>query len=470
MENTNNRKKPAISAKRMIIPAVIAMLIMHALIVFNTVRINNMGQVISQYTQRNFALAGMSNGISQLTDQLTGTAMRYVNTGDEDTLKTYFEQLGNMQGSYAAMQELIRSGSEAEQGAAHHPHMSADAAPENSAAGYLSASTDAVMERAQTEMTAMRLAAQSRGTDLSTWPQLQSMELPQELEKLPDGAKIGKAHELLADSAYQSTRGDVQRNLSIAASTAHDENVASIQRLSNVLSLYRLQQWVLMALIIGTMLVMIVLLFTKLLIPLEKSVEHVQKGESLPREYGFSELRRLAESYDDLMEHRNKLEEDLRELSHTDALTGLPNRLAYEEFLKKLLDTPEHTSLTIYSMDVDGLKVTNDKLGHVSGDKLLREAASCILKTFGDSTGKNVFRTGGDEFVAIRLGDTEEQCRSALAAFRAEQESRGISISVGHAYLPDIRGEKLRQMFEEADHNMYEAKAERHRDAETHNT
>ena len=307
MENTNNRKKPAISAKRMIIPAVIAMLIMHALIVFNTVRINNMGQVISQYTQRNFALAGMSNGISQLTDQLTGTAMRYVNAGDEDTLKTYFEQLGNVQGSYAAMQELIRSGSEAEQGAAHHPHMSADAAPENSAAGYLSASTDAVMERAQTEMTAMRLAAQSRGTDLSTWPQLQSMELPQELEKLPDGAKIGKAHELLADSAYQSTRGDVQRNLSIAVSTANDENVASIQRLSNILSLYRLQQWVLMALIIGTMLVMIVLLFTKLLIPLEKSVEHVQKGESLPREYGFSELRRLAESYDDLMEHRNKL-------------------------------------------------------------------------------------------------------------------------------------------------------------------
>jgi diguanylate cyclase (GGDEF)-like protein len=262
----------------------------------------------------------------------------------------------------------------------------------------------------------------------------------------------------------------VQRNLSIAVSTVNDENVASIQRLSNVLSLYRLQQWGLMALIIGTMLVMIVLLFTKLLIPLEKSVERVQKGESIPKEYGFSELRRLAESYDDLMEHRNKLEEDLRELSHTDALTGLPNRLAYEEYLKKLMDAPEHVSLTIYSMDVDGLKKTNDRHGHVSGDNLLREAAACIQKTFGDSTGKNIFRTGGDEFVAIRLGDTQEQCRSALAAFREEQERRGISISVGHAYLPDIRGEKLLQMFEEADHNMYEAKAERHRDAEAHNT
>ncbi len=388
MENTNNRKKPAISAKRMIIPAVIAMLIMHALIVFNTVRINNMGQVISQFTQRNFALSGMSSGISQLTDQLTGTAVQYVNDGDEGALNAYFEQLGRVQGSFNAMQELIRSGSDAEQGAVPNPHMSADAAPENSAAGFLNASADAVMGRAQTEMTAMRLAAQSRGADLSAWPALQTLELPQELEKLPDGAKIGKAHELLTDSAYQSTRGDVQRNLSIAVSTVNDENVASIQRLSNVLSLYRLQQWGLMALIIGTMLVMIVLLFTKLLIPLEKSVERVQKGESIPKEYGFSELRRLAESYDDLMEHRNKLEEDLRELSHTDALTGLPNRLAYEEFLKKLLDTPEHTSLTIYSMDVDGLKVTNDKLGHVSGDKLLREAASCILKTFGGQHGQ----------------------------------------------------------------------------------
>ena len=470
MENKNIRKKSGISAKRMIIPAVIAMLLMHALIVFNTVRINNMGQVISQYTQRNFALASMSNGISQMTDQLTNMAMQYVNAGDEDTIDTYFELLDSVQGSFSAMQELIRSGSEAGQGAVHHPRLSADAAQESSAVGYLSASADAVMERARTEMTAMHLAAKSCGTDLSAWPQLETLELPQELEQLPDGAKHGKAHELLANSQYQSTRGDVQRNLSIAVGTVNDENAASIQRLSNVLSLYRLQQWILMALIISTMLVMIVLLFTMLLIPLQESAERVQKGESLPKEYGFSELRRLAESYDDLMDNRNKLEEDLRELSHTDALTGLPNRLAYEEYLKKLMDVPEHTSLTIYSMDVDGLKETNDKRGHIAGDILLREASACIRKTFGDSTGKNVFRTGGDEFVAIRLGDTQEQCQAALASFQEEQERRSISISVGHACLPDIRGEKLREMFEEADHNMYEVKAERHRDAEAHHT
>lgn len=462
MENENRKKKRVISAKRMIIPSVIAMLIMHALIVYNTMRINDMGTVISAATQRNFTLAGISNGYSQLTEQLGVTALKYIDSGEESALGEYFEEMGELQGSYGAMQELLQSADEAEMKVISRMQLRADAAPEESAAQRLSASVDAVMERAQIEMTAMTLAAQARGADLSAWPQLSAIELPKELTELPTEAKFGKAHEMLANSNYQSKRGDVQRNMSIAVSMSSSESAASIQRLSTILSGYRMEQWVLMVLIIGTMMVMIVLLFTKLLIPLEKSAEMVQKGESLPTEYGFSELRRLAVSYDELMDHRDKLEEELRELSYTDALTGLPNRLAYQDYLKQIEAMPENTSLAIYSMDVDGLKETNDQRGHIFGDILLREAAACILKTFGDENGKNVFRTGGDEFVAICLNTTEQESEKALANFRAEQESHGISISIGCSYAKSIRDEKLQQMFEVADHNMYEVKAARH--------
>lgn len=459
----NRRKRTAISAKRMIIPSVIAMLIMHALIVMNTMRINSMGEIIAQATQRNFALAGISNGFSQTTDQLGATALSYIDSGDEETLTAYFDELGQMQGSYAAMQQLLQGESDAERKVTPNARMRAEAAPDESAAKLLASSVDAVMERAQTEMTAMVLAALARGADLSAWPQLQSLELPEELAKLPGEAGIGKAHELLASQAYQSKRGDVQRNMSVAVSMASSESAASIQRLSATLAGYRFQQWCLMALIIGTMMVMIVLLFTKLLIPLEKSVEHVQRGESLPTEYGFSELRRLAASYDELIDHRDKLEEDLRELSLTDALTGLPNRLAYQDYLEQLSGMREHQSLTVYSMDLDGLKETNDQRGHLFGDILLHEAAACILKVFGDETGKNVFRVGGDEFVAFRLGSTDKEGEEALAAFWAEQERHGISISVGRAYTPDMQTTPVRSLFEAADRSMYDDKAGRHR-------
>lgn len=463
-ENKENRKsKRMISAKRMIIPSVIAMLIMHALIVLNTVRINNMGQVIAEATQRNFALAGMSNGYSQATDLLGTTALQYVNDGGEETLTAYFERFGEMRGTYAGMHELLVSGNEAETAVIPNPRLRADAAPENSAADQLDASVDAVMKRTQVEMTAMTLAARARGTDLEDWPQLKEIELPPEAETLPDEAKTARAREMLLNPEYQSTRANVQRNLSIAVSMSNNETAASIQRLSNILALYRMQQWVLMALIIGTMLVMIVLLFTRLIIPLEQSVAHVQKGESIPTEHGFSELRRLAQSYDELIDHRDKLEENLRGLSRTDALTGLPNRLAYQDYLEQLGRSREHRSLTVYSMDLDGLKETNDQRGHLFGDILLREAAACILKVFGDETGKNVFRTGGDEFVAFRPGSTDQEGKDALETFRREQERHGISISVGRAYTPDMKDAPLQTLFEQADRNMYEQKAARHR-------
>ena len=145
--------------------------------------------------------------------------------------------------------------------------------------------------------------------------------------------------------------------------------------------------------------------------------------------------------------------------SFTDALTGLPNRMAYQEYLEKLEKRPEDCSVAVYSMDVNGLKSTNDKSGHLKGDILLRESAACILKSFGDETGKNVFRIGGDEFAAICLRLTEEEAKQALVRFREEQKHYGISISAGYAWAPGMRGEKLQQLFEKADRLMYGDKA-----------
>ena len=460
MEHTRTVHKRVISAKRMIIPSVIVILLMHLLIVFNTFRINDMGNMIAETTQRNFQLGGMSNTFSKATDEMVSAAMAYVNSGVEAQLGSYFDAYGQMQGTYGAMMELIREQEKADANKLSNLMPHAQATDEQKrASACLADSHEAVMERAQTEMTALTMAAEPRDVKLESYPQLEKTELPENWDKLPEEAKIARARGLLEDSDYQSKRGDVQRNLSIALSITNAGTSAKLQQYSAQLANYRLIQWILMGAIIITMLVMIALLFTWLILPLERSVDLVQQGVPLSAERGFSELRRLANSYDQLLTHRNELEENLRRLSYTDALTGLPNRAAYQEYLKGLEKRSDVPSVTVYSMDVNGLKSTNDSRGHLCGDILLRDSAACILKVFGDETGKNVFRIGGDEFAAICLNQSEQEIGQTLQSFREEQARYDISISVGYAHTENLRDEKLQTLFELADQDMYGNKA-----------
>ena len=455
MEAKKTVTKKALSAKRMIIPSVIAILLMHLLIVLNTFRINDMGNVISEATQRNFQLSGMSNSFSQATDALTTTAMAYINSGEEAQLGSYFDAFGQMQGTYNGMLQLLQEQDRQNEGRLSNLLPHAQAEEHKSASEYLADSHEAVMERAETELTALTMAAEPRDVKLESYPQLEDTALPADWDKLPEEAKIAQARSLLQDSKYQSKRADVQRNMSIAISMSEAATSAKLQQYSDRLANYRMIQWILMGAIIVTMLVMIVLLFTRLILPLERSVELVQQGAPLPAEYGFSELRRLAHTYDELLTHRDELEQNLRRMSYTDALTGLPNRLAYQEYLKNLEKQPDTPSVTVYSMDVNGLKSTNDSRGHLYGDILLRDSAACILKVFGDETGRNVFRIGGDEFAAISLNQSEGDIERALKSFREEQARYSISISVGYAHAESLKDEKLQALFEQADKDMY---------------
>ena len=114
MRKTTGISKTALSAKHMIIPTVIIIILMHALIVLNTFRINNMGNVIAEETQRNFRLGAISNSFSQSTDAMGGTALSFVNSGEETELQGYFDQFGQTQGNYEAMQKLLEQQRQAE--------------------------------------------------------------------------------------------------------------------------------------------------------------------------------------------------------------------------------------------------------------------------------------------------------------------------------------------------------------------
>ena len=279
----------------MIIPSVLVMLLMHVLIIFNTVRINDMGGVIAAVTQRNFQLGGLSTDYSQGTDALGNMAMSFVNSGSEENLDGYFEKLSEVEEDYNGMMRMLEEQhtAEDEMRAKLLPH--AQASEGDSAEARLKNSYYTVLQRAEVEKKAIAMAARARGVELDAYPQLKDIALPDEPEGLPEEAKIARARELLTDPNYQSLRGGVQRNLSVALSMANTVTAGVIQRYSDRLATYRLEQWILIAVIVVTMLAMIVLLFTGLLIPLEKSVELVQHGQMLSDKHGFSELRRLGD-------------------------------------------------------------------------------------------------------------------------------------------------------------------------------
>jgi diguanylate cyclase (GGDEF)-like protein len=90
--------------------------------------------------------------------------------------------------------------------------------------------------------------------------------------------------------------------------------------------------------------------------------------------------------------------------SRHDALTGLPNRRAYEERLRHEVARARrhHRPLALCLLDLDGFKGVNDGLGHPAGDRVLRAVADAIRVTRAADEG---FRIGGDEF-AVLLPET----------------------------------------------------------------
>ena len=153
-----------------------------------------------------------------------------------------------------------------------------------------------------------------------------------------------------------------------------------------------------------------------------------------------------------------------REKANRDALTGVKSKHAYietEAALDAQLAAGEAPPFAVAVCDVNGLKRVNDTQGHKFGDQLIRDASAIICNIFKHSP---VFRTGGDEFVALLRGqdfERREALMSEMAARnRANLESGGPIIASGLAVFDPALDDRLSAVFERADLQMYEDKKE----------
>ena len=117
----------------------------------------------------------------------------------------------------------------------------------------------------------------------------------------------------------------------------------------------------------------------------------------------------------------------MHRLAHEDGLTGLENRLAFTEYEQKLSEKKSGYCLFV-QLDINYLKRVNDGYGHVEGDRIIKGAATVIRESFGE-IGR-VFRTGGDEFIAVIEGGAKMDLIHRYEKIVADMDQRVVDFNI----------------------------------------
>ena len=144
----------------------------------------------------------------------------------------------------------------------------------------------------------------------------------------------------------------------------------------------------------------------------------------------------------------------------------------YAEFYQLTAEAAEQAEVpadfAAFTIDINGLKLTNDTIGHDAGDELIVGAARCIERVMGETN--RCYRTGGDEFVVLANMDKGQ---ADVALIRLEQETgswtgdevKALSLAAGYALAGDHPGLTVEELVKKADQAMYAAKAEYYRNS-----
>lgn len=177
----------------------------------------------------------------------------------------------------------------------------------------------------------------------------------------------------------------------------------------------------------------------------------------------------VAERHVTLAEERGRYLERLRHDAVHDSLTGLPNRNLLLHRLSTCLGRTQRRSdynFAVLFLDVDRFKLLNESLGHVSGDRVLKDLAKRLKRCVRPTD--TVARMGGDEF-AVLLDDITS-IRAALTVsrrisralevpFQTENQSVFSTVSIGIVLGRDGYSDP-EELLRDADAAMYRAKAE----------
>lgn len=161
---------------------------------------------------------------------------------------------------------------------------------------------------------------------------------------------------------------------------------------------------------------------------------------------------------------------ELEVMAHTDALTGLPNRRAFVEYMEGRLRRADENVVLVFAMvDLDHFKRINDSMGHATGDLALRHAAEVLHDSA--PAGSVVARLGGEEFAVLlaqapdNAAGTEPETRldvmrQRLADLPLIVPGGIVRMTASFGMAVPLPGEALDSLLRRADSALYRAKAD----------
>lgn len=147
-----------------------------------------------------------------------------------------------------------------------------------------------------------------------------------------------------------------------------------------------------------------------------------------------------------------KMNRELKNKIYLDEATGLPNKNRCEEILT--LEVEQNTALCVF--DLNNLRIINNQQGHERGDLYISSFAKCLRKSIDEN--QFVGRYGGDEFIAFFKDVTKEDVKRNLENIKKECAKCSeipLSYAAGYAYSNDFSEFTMRELFCQADKNMY---------------
>lgn len=307
---------------------------------------------------RYIACSDAIDDLEDASDYLTTQARLFVVTGDVAGMDAYLEELYVTDRRGKAVDTLRTSFSEEEQ-----------------AATELQEALKASDELAESELTAMRLAAECYG--VADVPKVIARSEAVDGEQgMTREQKIETARDIMLGNEYQQAKATIRANVEESSTALLDELNAELDDNNKLVQSLLFQLRIVVALLLCVVMVLVLVLLMYVLQPLNHYIKRIEKNEPLTPN-GSYELRYLANAYNTMYEDNSKRIQQLRELSERDPLTGISNRNGYDSFLAK------HTrSIALVLIDVDNFKEFNRVYGRDTGNAVLVKLANALSTAF----------------------------------------------------------------------------------------
>ena len=446
------KPKKSVSINVVTVSVCIALAILHVLIIIVILMINNSSSSLSEIMDRSSKRLETVTSLQAGSSLLSETSSSYVLIPlTEDGSVNVAPLMG-----YAAEMDRPRRGPQVLQQL--RDYGVTDEAVLDSV-GIAAENSEAMLENQLHAIALMRSVYPL--PDLKQLKAIPDVPLTEEEQAMSDAQREEAARRLLLNVTYAQRKSVISQNttksVEILRAQAHQQAEIAGRR---VLTL-RVILWIVTLSMVVLLVLFFVTLYRQLINPLNSYVRLIGSDGNLDERRGLREVRLLASAYNAVFKRRNALEAILRSAAETDALTNLPNRYRFEQYLVESGEVG--FSVAVLLFDINYLKQTNDTHGHLAGDKLIRDAADWINRCFGNAKDSECFRFGGDEFAAVMKNCSESELQEHIRRFREMEAEKGISVSIGSAYAGEIGQTTFKRLLDEADRNMYREKEKFHR-------